>query len=80
MRPAIQQATGRLLPPVGSSPDSLRGLGVIAWAHDRIVQIEQLVTDLEGLTMTDVLVDRYERALTRGHSDNLRRLRHRKED
>lgn len=45
------------------------------WALGKIEELEQIVTDLLGVELDEGLMDRYERALTRGHADNLRRAR-----
>lgn len=45
------------------------------WVLTQIEALEQIVELLLGLELNEGEMDRYERALTRGHADNLRRVR-----
>lgn len=62
-----------------ASPQA-HGLGLAAYHTDLVTHIEHLVDVLAGAELSMSLLERYERALTRGHAANLRRLRRTQED
>jgi hypothetical protein len=71
--PVLQRQRLRSFGPIGVA-------GTRSWHEELIAQVEASVELLHGEILTVDHIDRYARALTRGHADNLRRVRSTKED